>query len=245
MTPAADRPHWGDENSADFLELSRYFVPERELQIEVVCELVPSDGPAQVIDLCCGDGILSEALLRRFPDINVRGLDGSAAMLDQARRQLAPFGRRFTAEHFELADSDWREGLPPCRAVVSSLAVHHLEDAGKQRLFSDMLAVLGPGGALVIADLIDPASAAARALAARQWDEAVRRRSLELAGSLEPYRRFLALGWNSYSATEPDPVDKMAPLLDQLEWMKAAGFSAVDTPWAHAGHAIFVGYRPV
>lgn len=39
----------------------------------------------------------------------------------------------------------------------------------------------------------------------------------------------------------PDPFDKPSPLYDQLAWLKAAGFAAVDVFWLGAGHAIYGG----
>jgi tRNA (cmo5U34)-methyltransferase len=103
--------------------------------------------------------------------------------------------------------------------------------------------MLGPGGAFIVADIIQPTSSYATTLAARQWDEAVRQRSLHLSGDLSAYEEFHALGWNSFAATEPDPLDKMSPLLDQLKWLERAGFEGIDVFWAKAGHAVFGGYK--
>jgi len=98
-----------------------------------------------------------------------------------------------------------------------------------------------PGGALLIADLVKPATAAGAALAARAWDGAVRRRSLEIAGTLGPYETFRAERWNYYADPEPDPIDQPSTLLDQLRWLEEAGLTGVDVHWMKAGHAIFGG----
>src|SRR5262249_60905680 len=44
----------------------------------------------------------------------------------------------------------------PFDLVVSALAVHHLDGAGKQRLFAQVARVLRPGGRLVLGDLVVP-----------------------------------------------------------------------------------------
>jgi len=98
---------------------------------------------------------------------------------------------------------------------------------------------------VVIADLVRPATPAAHALAARAWDEAVRRRSLELAGNLGPFEKFRGERWNLYADPEPDPIDQPSPLLDQLRWLEEAGLSGVDVFWMKAGHAVFGGVRPL
>ena len=47
-----------------------------------------------------------------------------------------------------------------------------------------------------------------------------------------------------YSALDADPIDKPSTLLEQLRWLEAAGFAAVDVFWMEAGHAIFGGVKP-
>ena len=96
---------------------------------------------------------------------------------------------------------------------------------------------------MVIADLVKPATPASHQLAARAWDDAVRRRSLELAGHLGPYEKFRGERWNLYADPEPDPIDQPSPLLDQLRWLEAAGLTGVDVYWLKAGHAVFGGVR--
>ena len=241
---AMDRqPGWDEHDSHDFIDLGRFFVPDREEQVAAVLDMVPDPGDGLLVDLCCGEGLLSRALLERFPRARVLAMDLSPAMLEHARAALAAYGERFTARRFDLGDRSWRSFPEPVRAFVSSLAVHHLDSAGKRELFLDLAAALAPGGAVVIADLVKPASPASHQLAARAWDDAVRRRSLELAGHLGPYEKFRDERWNLYADPEPDPIDQPSTLLDQLRWLEAAGLSGVDVYWLKAGHAVFGGVR--
>ena len=235
---------WNESDSRDFIDLGRFFVPEREEQIATVLDMVPDPGEGLLVDLCCGEGLLSRALLERFPKARVLAMDLSPAMLEKARVSLAEHGDRFSTRPFDLADRSWRRFPEPVHAFVSSLAIHHLDGDGKRELFRDLAAALAPGGVLVIADLVRPATPAAHALAARAWDEAVRRRSLELAENLGPFEKFRAERWNLYADPEPDPIDQPSRLLDQLRWLEEAGLSGVDVYWMKAGHAVFGGVRP-
>jgi tRNA (cmo5U34)-methyltransferase len=237
------QPGWDEHDSQDFLDLGRFFVPDREEQVAAVLDMVPDPGDGLLVDLCCGEALLSRALLERFPRARVLAMDLSPAMLEHARAALATYGERFTARQFDLGDRSWRSFPEPVRAFVSSLAVHHLDGAGKRELFLDLAAALAPGGAVVIADLVKPATPASQQLAARAWDGAVRRRSLELAGHLGPYEKFRDERWNLYADPEPDPIDQPSPLLDQLRWLEAAGLTGVDVYWLKAGHAVFGGVR--
>ena len=240
MDPAS---RWDEDSSHQFLDLGRFFVPDREEQIATIAAMIPDPGDGLLVDLCCGEGLVSRALLERFPRARVVAMDLSPAMLEQARATCAAFADRFETRPFDLADDAWREFSEPVRGFVSSLAIHHLDGEGKRRLYRDLAAALAPGGAVIVADLVQPATPAAQALAAKAWDEAVRRRSLELAGSLEPYEKFLGMRWNLWAESEPDPIDHPSPLLDQLRWLEEAGLAGVDVFWMKAGHAVFGGVR--
>jgi tRNA (cmo5U34)-methyltransferase len=240
--PNAVTPAWNEEDSQTFIDLGRYYVPEREAQIDAICDLLPpTPGPFTVLELCCGEGLLARALLARYPQCRVVGLDGSLAMLQRAAQALAPFGGRFRTAHFDLADYEWRTPEGQYQAIVSSLGIHHLDSAQKQALYRNLFTMLATGGALIIADVIQPASELGSQLAANAWDAAVHRRALELDGNPAVYARFQAERWNLYRY--PDEIDKPSPLIDQLKWLEAAGFEHVDVYWLKAGHAIFGGQK--
>jgi len=244
---STDKVRWDEEDSQDFIDFGQYIVPEREIQIDIICSLIPSiPEQCHMLDLCCGEGILTRALLDRFSDYQVHGFDGSLKMLERAKATLTNYGERFEARLFDLASSDWRELPWPVHAVVSSLAIHHLDEIQKQNLFMDVLRMLTPGGVFVIADVIQPVTQLGVALAGKMWDEAVRQRSLELSGNLEAYEQFHEVDWNSFTDPEAaaDPIDKLSPLFDQLKWLEQAGFADIDVFWIKAGHAIFGGRKP-
>ena len=240
-------PGWSEETSNQFVDYGDYFVPERAAQIETVCGLIPPPlpGPHQhVVELCCGEGHLSAALLARLPDITIHAYDRSPAMLAKAAQRLENFAGRYATREIDIAADDWRRFPWPVRAFVSSLAVHHLDGPGKQKLFRDIAAALAPGGALVIADLIEPETALGREVAARAWDDAVRARARELDGDEKAFVFFRDDSWNYYRDPSPDPIDQPSALLEQLKWLEAAGLEAVDVHWLKAGHAIFGGVKP-
>lgn len=231
-------PGWEDDDTRTFLEYGSLFVPDRELQIELMVGLLPDlPGEFHLLDVGCGEGLLAEAVLERFEDAFVHGLDGSPGMLRRAAARCAPYGDRFTGESFDLAGGEWRRQPFPVTGVVSSLALHHLDGMGKRTLFRDLYDLLEPGGVLLIADLIEPASRAGREAAADAWDDAVRQRSRALRGSTEALERFRELEWNLFR--HPDPADTPSPLFDQLTWLAEAGFSGPDVYWMKAGHAVY------
>ncbi len=243
--PADPSDVWSEADSETFSALGHYFVPERELQIETVCQVIaPVAEPCHIVELCCGEGHLSRALLDAFPGAVLHCLDGSAGMRAATARTTEAFADRVEIQSFDLGDRGWRRFDWPLHAVVSSLAIHHLDGPAKQSLYADMEQALAPGGALVIADLIAPAEELGKRLAAGAWDEEVRRRSLDIDGNLAAFDRFRETGWNLFSDPDPGPLDQPSPLLDQLLWLREAGLNAVDVYWMKAGHAVFGGKKP-
>lgn len=238
---------WSETDSATFLDLGRYYVPERELQIRTIVTLLESQPISmRIVELCPGAGLLTAALLDRFADARVLALDGSEAMRESTRRSAGANADRLEIRPFDLLETAWRrfDGVP-INAVVSSLAVHHLDGEGKRHLFADIFAALAPGGIFVLADLTEPPTATARKVAAEAWDEEVHRRTEELEGPADVFERFEADQWNYYKYVEPggDPVDKPSSLMDQLLWLREAGFGAIDVHWMKAGHAIISGVK--
>ena len=246
MTQAPQSPgDWGDQNTGVFVDIGRYAVPEREWQIAMFCDLIPPRStPFTIVELCCGEGLLAEALLARFPYANLLALDGSPAMLEHTTRRLHSYAGRVTTRQFDLAGHEWRTSVGDAWAVVSSLAIHHLDGSQKQRLFRDVYAMLEPGGVFVIADVIKPADQRGMRVAAEGWDRAVARRGRELDGDADTaLAAFERARWNMYRYPDEDSdeIDKPSTLLDQLDWLRDAGFAGVDVYWMQAGHALFGG----
>lgn len=241
----ADEPAgWSEENSELFLEFGRIVTPRREEIGEAMLDLLPAqpDEPFLAIDIGIGGGWLSAALLERFQQARIVGLDGSPTMLREATRTLERFPDRFELRQFSLEDTSWAAELgTDIRCFVSSLIIHHLDGAGKQRLYQTLHHHLTGGGALLIADVVAPASERERRHMERAWDETVRLRSERLTGSLDTYERFLDEHWNLYEY--PDPMDQPSTVPEHLRWLEEAGFEGANVFWERAGHAVYGGYR--
>ncbi|MEP9364731.1 class I SAM-dependent methyltransferase [Nocardioides sp. CN2-186] len=99
-------------------------------------------GDELVLDAGCGTGRDAAALLERWPDVRVIGLDGSQQMLDQARTRL---GDGVTLVRADLTVAP----LPvpePVDAVMSVAAFHWISDHAT--LFANLHAVMKPGATL-------------------------------------------------------------------------------------------------
>jgi tRNA (cmo5U34)-methyltransferase len=234
---------WNEDDSRLYRDIAAVAVPRRSEQIAALVALAPFAAADEfaILELACGEGLLGEALLEAYPRARYLGLDGSDSMRRETAARLAQFGERASAAEFDLAAPDWLPRAEGAGLVVSSLCVHHLDGAGKQALFAALFERLARGGALLLADLVEPARPEARVWFADSWDRSVAEQSQARTGTAELRRRFDAAQWNHYR--HPDPLDRPSGLFEQLLWLHEAGFIGVDCFWMCAGHAIYGGYK--
>ena len=180
---------------------------------EALLEQMPADA-RRVLDLGTGDGRLLALLLADQPELSGVGLDSSELMLTAARERFAGDPR------VELLSHDLRDELPSLGrfdAVVSSLAIHHLEDGRKRSLYAEAFGLLRPGG--LFANFEHVASPSRR---------------LHLAF-------FAAI---DEPLEHEDPSDRLLDIHTQLEWLREIGFEDVDCHWKWRELALMAGRRP-
>jgi tRNA (cmo5U34)-methyltransferase len=187
--------------------------PRRAEGESVLLEQVSRDA-RRILDLGTGDGRLL-ALLRidRHEMLGV-GLDFSELMLEAARRRFAD------DERIELVNHDLAEPLPALGrfdAVVSSMAIHHLEHERKRSLYGEVFDLLEPGG--VFANFEHVASPTHRLHLAF------------FAAIAEPLE-------------DEDPSDRLLDVESQLRWLRSIGFEDVDCYWKWLEMALLVGVKP-
>src|SRR5689334_3709048 len=115
--------------------------------VELVTRTVPP-GP-RILDLGAGTGLLSALVAERARPQHLHLVDASREMLERAQSRLA-------VSHQVATVGLLTDPLPtgPFDAVISALAIHHLNDDEKRDLFSRVRDVLSPGGIFVNAEQI-------------------------------------------------------------------------------------------
>jgi trans-aconitate 2-methyltransferase len=112
-----------------------------------VLERLPLVGDETVLDAGCGTGRVTELLVERVPRGRVIALDASPAMVEEARRRLAPFGGQVDFMVADLGRPFTLPGGEPADAILSTATFHWVPD--HDALFRNLALVVRPGGRLV------------------------------------------------------------------------------------------------
>ncbi len=115
----------------------------------MVAQLDPRDG-MEVLDLGCGTGNATVALLERIPGARVTAMDPSRGMREKCAARFAGDGR-VTVKAGDALGIDAADGQYD--AVISNLAIHHVTPGERARAAAELARVLKPGGALLYSDM--------------------------------------------------------------------------------------------
>jgi tRNA (cmo5U34)-methyltransferase len=214
-------------HATDYTALRRRLVPFYDAFYGAVVDVLGLLGegrPRRVLDLGAGTGLLSREIGAAFPQARFELLDGSEPMLREARRELAD---RVAAVHV----ADMAGALPagPFDAVVSALAIHHLDDHGKRDLFGRVHDVLAPGGVFVNADQVVASSSSLAGVYEAVWTRQCRAlgaTQAELDGAGERMRH-----------------DRCADVNSQVGWLADAGFDPADCVYKSWRFAVMAGFK--
>jgi tRNA (cmo5U34)-methyltransferase len=201
------------EHSRDYLQRADT-IPHRREGEATLLEFLP-DRVDRFLDVGSGAGRLLSLVKQARPTANRVALDFSPAMLEELQNQFA------TDKSIEIVAHDLSDPLPNLGsfdAAVSSFAIHHVTHERKRTLYSEIFALLNPGGVFL---------------------------NLEHVASPSPklHRQFLAT--MDLTPETEDPSNKLLDLEVQLAWLRQIGFTDVDCHWKWRELALLAGARPI
>ena len=182
----------------------------------------------RVLELGVGTGTLTSQILSEFPHAELTGIDLSRRMIARAREKLRPFRERVSLVAGDLGRFEVR----PYDVVVSALAIHHLPDAEKWRLFRRIYRCLTRGGYFGDGDDHLPEDPV--------FDTRYAAIASRLASTDGP-----APGWSSPQEVwhEHERFDHPCTLTAEVAALERAGFDHVGVPWRFFGQAVVWAYR--
>ncbi|MFN3648403.1 MAG: class I SAM-dependent methyltransferase [Armatimonadota bacterium] len=220
-----------------FLEERRRAVPYGADQIRIMLDVVRffRPEPACFLDLGCGDGILSRALLDLMPESRAVLIDLSEPMLARAREAMAPYGERVRIVKADLCEPIYPFAPPGgVDLVVSAYAIHHLPHPRKETLYQEIYTLLSPGGLFVnLEHVASPTEELERLFEERYIDHLTESRGLPREEVARSFRE------------RPDRADNILERVEtQVQWLREIGFEHADCYFKWLELAVFGGVKP-
>lgn len=223
--------------SSEFAENADTFVLERRRLLEIMksfyTNFLTGKGN-RVLDLGCGDGVLTSELLGADGTIAATLVDGSDEMLKKAKERLKAYGGvRFVKTGFQdiLKKDPLDEDFD---FVVSSLAIHHLDRGEKGSLFRYIHRHLAPGGCFLNIDVVLSPSSRLEEWYLLLWKEWIAERQAALGQGKD---------FTGITERHGNKDNKPDTLEDQLALLRSAGFEDVDCFYKYGVFSVFGGRK--
>lgn len=219
VEPMDESPHQFFEGiSGEYTAAIDRCVPRYREMLGAILHYLPSGWtPARILELGCGSGNLSELVCRKFSNASLRLVDFSGSLLQQCSSRLSDFsGVEYQKEDFR--NLDFAPGS--FDMVVSSISLHHLTHQQKADLFVKVHQWIDNEGVFTYSDQFAGVTDDLYAKQIADWKE----QSIRLGASSEEWD-----AWMEHQAAH----DHHATLIDQIGWLRKAGFETIDCTWRY------------
>ncbi|QJD97221.1 class I SAM-dependent methyltransferase [Mucilaginibacter robiniae] len=178
-----------------------------------------------VLDIGAGTGLFTQFIYQKRPDLHFTLIDISGEMLAVAKERFAG------ANNVSFHELDFSKGTIEQKydLIISSLAIHHLEDSLKEALYQNIYNDLNPGGIFINADQVKGRTSWFDNYYKMQWQETISKSGLDETAI--------------NSALERIKLDKFGYLDLQLSMLDKIGFLEVDCIYKHNNFVVFAGLK--
>ena len=190
-----------------------------------------------LLDLGCGNGILTMYIRDNHPYNTFYLMDGSTQMLERAKGNLGGDNVSFIHQTFE----DYIDSPPEEMKydfIYSGNAIHHLDLKGKGRLYAKIFQEMRSGGIFVNIDVVQPSSERSEQWQFRMWTDWINE-TLYRKGFKDHIGKYDHLP----SAYKAAGENKPSTLCEQLELLSGIGFEDMDCYFKYSIFAIFGGTK--
>lgn len=209
----------------------------------------------RVLDLGCGPGSTSLRILESIDQATVVSVDYDPVLLKIARSVLKKFGSRSLIVEADLSVPGWEKKLPlrGFDAVVSTTALHWIDETALEKLYKRCFEMLSPDGIFLNGDHIHPAAEDERI---RTLYDSIRHKM-----ERENLKKLQALDWDAWwEAIGHEPEfseemkirneryergdhDKNVSLERHMDLLRRAGFRLIDVVWKALDNRILMAVK--
>jgi tRNA (cmo5U34)-methyltransferase len=223
-------------NSADIIIL------ERQRAIKILLEIIQlhfhSLTGLNVLDLGCGDGIITRYICENFPDNNFHLIDASENMLNKAKENLSndlniTFSHLTFEDYIDLPSENNRYDL-----AFSANAIHHLDSIRKMEMFAKIYMELKHGGIFLNIDPVHPSSSYSEKIQFGIWKNWMNEtlKNMENKDEIGKYDNIPEIYKNNLE-------NKPSGLWEQLQMLGKCGFRDADCFYKYSIFAVFGGTK--
>jgi len=240
MTEFSDSRWAQKEFSQEYRENADIFIVDRKKMMDIMKSFyryfIFGRSNKSILDLGCGDGILTHNLMDIDGSISATLVDASVDMLNKADERLAGFNnvRTINASFQEIIKKEILN--EQYDFIVSSFAIHHLSMDEKRFLFQKIHKHLKTVGYFINIDTILPPADTLEGWYFHTWKEWVDTKKTEFGLQRDVFSD-LTRRYKDADENKPDTLE------DQLGALKQTGFTAVDCYYKYGIFAIFGGRK--
>lgn len=240
MTEFSDSRWAQKEFSQEYRDNADIFIVDRRKMIDIMKSFyrynIFGNGEKTILDLGCGDGILTHNLLDIDGSISATLVDASVDMLGKAEERLAEFGNIHPL-NTSFQDIIKKDVLhEQYDFIVSSFAIHHLLLDEKNQLFQKIHDHLKQDGYFLNIDTVLPPTDTLEAWYFYTWKEWIDTQKTEFGLNRDIFSD-LTRRYKDADENRPDTLE------DQLSALRQTGFNDVDCYYKNGIFAMYGGRK--
>ncbi len=190
-----------------------------------VTDYTKSNKISRVADLGIGTGLTSERILKLTPDAELIAIDFSDQMIEGAKKRLASYNVKY--RFGDYSEINFGENFD---IVTSVIGIHHQNTGGKKKVFKKVYDSLKKGGVFMFGDLVTY----------RDKEEAAYNDAKHYALMVKNAEDEKSLREWAYHHKF---LNDLAPIEDQIKWLKAVGFKHVTVTFQYLNTALIIAEK--
>jgi tRNA (cmo5U34)-methyltransferase len=220
------KEHFEDEAEV-FDATIRKLIPNYSEMVDILVSAIPfsKERDFSMIDLGCGTGTISKSVSGVFPNAKITCVDIAENMLEISKEKLGGGVTFIRADFNDFEFSDKYD------LVVSSLALHHLEnDADKLNFYKKIYSATNAGGTFINIDTVLGSDDFLHGFYKEKWKEFMSKN----VSAEEIENKWLK---NYYAEDRP------ATTVAHLDMLRECGFPCVDIIYKYFNFAVYTAKK--